>query len=83
MARSNVIFRIPTPLFGAGLIEQIPDSEILANRPPTAAPKQALGIGGRPNVAGLGATDHRSSPTATATTARSRASAGRRRTSRC
>ena len=28
---NNIIFRIPTPVFGAGLIEQIPDSAILAN----------------------------------------------------
>src|SRR5579864_5811290 len=27
----NIIFRIPTPIFGAGLIEAIPDSAILAN----------------------------------------------------
>jgi DNA methylase len=27
----NIIFRIPTPVFGAGLIENIPDSAILAN----------------------------------------------------
>jgi hypothetical protein len=27
----NIIFRIPTPVFGAGLIESIPDSAILAN----------------------------------------------------
>src|SRR6267378_3894475 len=27
----NIIFRIPTPVFGAGLIEAIPDSAILAN----------------------------------------------------
>jgi hypothetical protein len=32
LARRNVIFRIPTPLFGAGLIEHIPDKMILANR---------------------------------------------------
>src|SRR5262249_55055365 len=31
LAANNVIFRIPTPTFGAGLIEQIPDSAILAN----------------------------------------------------
>ena len=31
VANKNVIFRIPTPVFGAGLIEQIPDSAILAN----------------------------------------------------
>ena len=28
---NNLIFRIPTPVFGAGLIEQITDSTILAN----------------------------------------------------
>ena len=28
-ARNNVVFRIPTPVFGAGLIEAIPDTEIL------------------------------------------------------
>src|SRR3989442_12976983 len=32
LARRNVIFRIPTPVFGAGLIEQIPDKVILANQ---------------------------------------------------
>jgi hypothetical protein len=32
----NVIFRIPTPVFGAGLIEQIPDATILANRARTS-----------------------------------------------
>src|SRR3989441_3155279 len=32
LARRNVIFRIPTPVFGAGLIEQIPDKGILANQ---------------------------------------------------
>jgi len=50
LARNNVIFRIPTPLFGAGLIETIPDSEILRNRAQATSAKQALGIGGRPNV---------------------------------
>ena len=49
LARNNVIFRIPTPAFGAGLIEQIPDSVILANRDANAIAKRSLGIGGRPN----------------------------------
>src|SRR5258708_6562744 len=31
LRRHNVIFRIPTPVFGAGLIEQIPDRVILEN----------------------------------------------------
>ena len=46
----NVIFRIPTPLFGAGLIEQIPDGDILANRGKDAARKKELDIVGRPNI---------------------------------
>ena len=48
-ANGNVVFRIPTPLFGAGLIEAIPDATILANRGANASAKTALGIGGRPN----------------------------------
>jgi CxxC motif-containing protein (DUF1111 family) len=50
LSRNNVIFRIPTPLFGAGLIESIPDGEILKNQALAASTKQALGIGGRPNL---------------------------------
>ena len=34
----NVVFRIPTPTFGAGLIEAIPDSVILANLIDRSAP---------------------------------------------
>ena len=45
----NVVFRIPTPLFGAGLIEQILDSTILANQNADSSRKHALGISGRPN----------------------------------
>jgi CxxC motif-containing protein (DUF1111 family) len=50
LAARNVVFRIPTPLFGAGLIEAIPDSEILRNKSAAAQNKLALGIGGRPNL---------------------------------
>jgi CxxC motif-containing protein (DUF1111 family) len=46
----NVIFRIPTPVFGAGLIEQIPDSAILANESADLSLKQPLGIQGRTNT---------------------------------
>ncbi len=46
---SNIIFRIPTPVFGAGLIEAIPDSAILANMRSDASLKSALGISGHPN----------------------------------
>lgn len=46
----NIIFRIPTPVFGAGLIEAIPDSAILANVQSNATQKSALGISGHPNA---------------------------------
>jgi CxxC motif-containing protein (DUF1111 family) len=49
LAAGNAIFRIPTPVFGAGLIEQIPDSVILANKAAYASAKSQLGIGGRAN----------------------------------
>jgi CxxC motif-containing protein (DUF1111 family) len=49
---NNVIFRIPTPVFGAGLIENIPDAMILANMNANAQLKQALGISGHPNYSG-------------------------------
>src|SRR6266566_8670699 len=49
LANRNVIFRIPTPTFGAGLIEQIPDAAIAANQASNAFLKAALGINGRPN----------------------------------
>jgi len=45
----NVVFRIPTPVFGAGLIEQVPDSTILANRSANGDAKRARGISGRVN----------------------------------
>ncbi len=50
LARRNVIFRIPTPVFGAGLIEQIPDKAILANQVNDAPRKKELRIRGRPNI---------------------------------
>jgi CxxC motif-containing protein (DUF1111 family) len=46
----NIIFRIPTPLFGAGLIEAIPDSAILANMASDATTKSSLGISGHANA---------------------------------
>ena len=49
-ARSgNLSFRIPTPIFGADLIEAISDASILANLKVDATIKQKLGIEGRPN----------------------------------
>ena len=49
LAKRNVVFRIPTPVFGAGLMEQIPDDTILANAASDATLKQPLGIRGRAN----------------------------------
>jgi CxxC motif-containing protein (DUF1111 family) len=46
----NIIFRIPTPVFGAGLIEAISDSAILANMKADASLKTGLGISGHPNA---------------------------------
>src|SRR2546427_11441382 len=48
-ATNNLIFRIPTPVFGAGLIEQIPDSVIEANQSANGFIKKLFGILGRPN----------------------------------
>ena len=50
LERRNVIFRIPSPVFGAGLIEAIEDHAILANQAANVSSKRALGIRGRPNV---------------------------------
>jgi CxxC motif-containing protein (DUF1111 family) len=47
--RDNIIFRIPTPVFGGGLIEEIPDFAIVANQSANQATKAALGITGHPN----------------------------------
>ena len=56
VSNRNVIFRIPTPVFGAGLIEMIPDSTLLANQANTAAIRSSLGIRGRPNFSVSGRT---------------------------
>jgi CxxC motif-containing protein (DUF1111 family) len=48
----DLIFRIPTPVFGGGLIEAIPDSTILANLNSNQQQKHNLGIGGRTNNSG-------------------------------
>ena len=51
-AQNNLIFRIPTPIFGGGLIEAIPDSAIIANMNANSSIKRSLGIGGQPNRSG-------------------------------
>jgi CxxC motif-containing protein (DUF1111 family) len=49
---SNLSFRIPTPTFGLGLVEAIPDSSLRQNLNNDGAAKAALGIAGRLNVNG-------------------------------
>jgi len=49
LALNNVIFRIPTPTFGAGLIENIPEETIYANMNANSQQKQSLGISGQAN----------------------------------
>src|SRR5271170_2166409 len=52
LAQNNVIFRIPTPVFGAGMVEDISDTAILANAAANANAKAQLGIAGVPNHSG-------------------------------
>jgi CxxC motif-containing protein (DUF1111 family) len=53
---NNVIFRIPTPIYGAGLIEQIPDSAIEGNRIWADKEKKSYGISGETNITMAGRT---------------------------
>jgi CxxC motif-containing protein (DUF1111 family) len=48
----NLSFRIPTPTFGLGLVESIPDTTLVANLNSLASQKAAMGIAGRFNVNG-------------------------------
>lgn len=48
----DLIFRIPTPVFGGGLIEMITDASIIANMNANQTQKHNLGIAGRPNTSG-------------------------------
>jgi CxxC motif-containing protein (DUF1111 family) len=47
---ANLAFRIPTPTFGAGLIEAIPDSTLMNNLQVDANMKSRLGISGHLNT---------------------------------
>lgn len=49
VANRNIIFRIPTPVFGAGMIEMIKDSTLAANLSANTTAKAQLGISGRLN----------------------------------
>jgi len=46
---ANLSFRIPTPTFGLGLVEAIPDTTLVQNLAQNTAGKAALGIAGRLN----------------------------------
>lgn len=50
LAANNVIFRIPTPLFGLGLVENTPDATLAANV--AASASTSLGISGQLNTSG-------------------------------
>jgi CxxC motif-containing protein (DUF1111 family) len=49
VARNNVVFRIPTPVFGLGLVENVSDGTLEASLAANAQQKRALGISGRFN----------------------------------
>ncbi len=51
-AQNNLIFRIPTPLFGLGLVENTSDASLIANLIAQSALKLQLGIGGLLNTNG-------------------------------
>ncbi len=48
----NVIFRIPTPTFGLGFVENTPDAALQANLVANQGQKGPLGIAGRLNTSG-------------------------------
>jgi CxxC motif-containing protein (DUF1111 family) len=52
LANQNVIFRIPTPVFGLGLVEATLDSVLQANLAANQFAKSRLGIGGSFNTSG-------------------------------
>ncbi len=52
LGRNNVIFRIPTPVFGLGLVEATPDSVLRANLSANAGRKALFGIRGSFNTSG-------------------------------
>jgi CxxC motif-containing protein (DUF1111 family) len=52
LAGNNVIFRMPTPLFGLGLVEATPDATLQANLAATASQRAPLKIAGSFNTSG-------------------------------
>jgi CxxC motif-containing protein (DUF1111 family) len=57
VANRNVVFRIPTPVFGMGLVESIDDATLRANIAANNAQKVSLGIFGKFNVSGAANTN--------------------------
>ena len=49
---NNISFRIPTPVFGMGLIESITEDSIVANQAAEGGARQFLGVSGTPNRSG-------------------------------
>jgi len=49
---NNISFRIPTPVFGEGLIESIDEDTIMANQAAELPVAQVLGVSGHPNRSG-------------------------------
>jgi len=52
LSLGNVIFRIPTPTFALGLVENTPDATLVSNLNATASERKKLGIGGSFNTSG-------------------------------
>lgn len=52
LAKNNLSFRIPTPVFGLGLVENTPDANLIANVNAIASQRAAFGIRGRFNTTG-------------------------------
>ncbi len=52
LAQNNIIFRIPTPVFGLGLVEATPDATLRANLAANQILKSQLGIAGSLNTSG-------------------------------
>jgi CxxC motif-containing protein (DUF1111 family) len=52
LSLGNVIFRIPTPVFGLGLVENTPDATLQSNFSATQSARSQLGIGGSFNTNG-------------------------------
>src|SRR3954469_229305 len=49
LAANNVIFRIPTPVFGLGLVDNTSEEQLISRFNSTAADRAAFGIGGHFN----------------------------------